>query len=328
MAKNKWAQGILDEQLMLEVAGRPSHLTMPSHVPAAAQPAEAKGAENLGPEKHAQEAKVAAAPVGATGPESAAKGAADKSGSGERDAERVRLERAIATKPTEIKNYLELAHLLDHEGHLAEAEQVLQRALAASGNDLRVQEQLEGVQVRRARQRVATAQKQASVKPSEQAEALVAQLKEELNRLELDIYERRSRRYPEDLTLQYELGVRLKRVRNYQAAAEAFEVAQGIAGREAIAQVNRGECLQQLHKYVEALTCYADAISRAEVTPARPEDGGDEVRKLALYRAGTLAAGLKDFVNAAKYLEKLISLDPGYRDAKGRLDKIRPSGHN
>ena len=41
-----------------------------------------------------------------------------------------------------------------------------------------------------------------------------------------------------------------------------------------------------------------------------------------MYRAGVLATGLKDPLRAKKWLSKLVELDPGYRDASERLDKL------
>ena len=48
-----------------------------------------------------------------------------------------------------------------------------------------------------------------------------------------------------------------------------------------------------------------------------------ELRKRALYRAGVLAAGLKDFDAAQKHLSTVAGLDFGYRDVAQRLDKLR-----
>jgi hypothetical protein len=44
---------------------------------------------------------------------------------------------------------------------------------------------------------------------------------------------------------------------------------------------------------------------------------------LALYRGGVLAAALKKFENAEKYLTELVEKVPDYKDAAARLDKVR-----
>ena len=53
-----------------------------------------------------------------------------------------------------------------------------------------------------------------------------------------------------------------------------------------------------------------------------------ELRKRALYRAGVLAAGLKDLDAAQKHLSAVAGLDYGYRDVAQRLDKLRSTKHN
>jgi tetratricopeptide (TPR) repeat protein len=61
------------------------------------------------------------------------------------------LKQAIRDNPAAVDSYLELADLLEREGTIAEAEQVLVKALAASGNEIRVREHVEDRQLRWAR---------------------------------------------------------------------------------------------------------------------------------------------------------------------------------
>ena len=52
------------------------------------------------------------------------------------------------------------------------------------------------------------------------------------------------------------------------------------------------------------------------------EDREVELRKRALYRAGILAAALKDKDGAVKFLSNLAEIDFGYRDVAERLKKL------
>jgi hypothetical protein len=47
-----------------------------------------------------------------------------------------------------------------------------------------------------------------------------------------------------------------------------------------------------------------------------------DTKKLALYRAGVLAAELGDRDRAEKHLTQLAAIDFGYRDVADRLDKL------
>ena len=55
---------------------------------------------------------------------------------------------------------------------------------------------------------------------------------------------------------------------------------------------------------------------------AASDDSQPETKKLALYRAGVLAAELNDREKAEKYLTQLAAIDFGYRDVADRLDKL------
>ena len=87
-----------------------------------------------------------------------ASGTTDKTDSGREQA----LLDAIAAHPAELGNYVELAELFTAQGRLREAEEVLARALAASGGgDLTIRERLEEAHLRRAHQQVLVAQRRA-----------------------------------------------------------------------------------------------------------------------------------------------------------------------
>ncbi len=226
------------------------------------------------------------------------------------------LESQIVLRPEDVENYLQLADLHDREGHYREAEQVLRRALPVSGGDLAVRERLEKAQIRRSKAFLAQAERQCKEDPGEESAQKLERQRRQHNRLELDVYTHRSQRYPEDLALQYEVGVRLKRAGNFAAAVAYFEKAQDDDRCRAPASLAEGECLQQIRQYKASLAAYQKAATAAE------SDEFSEVRKLALYRAGVLATGLKDHERAKSCLQKLLKIDANYRDAAARLDKL------
>lgn len=230
------------------------------------------------------------------------------------------LQAAIAEDPTEVDHYVELAKLQDADGKWLEAETTLQRALSVSGGNLKVRELLETAQVRRKRAQLDVAKQRVATDNNEESKGLVRRIKDELNRLELEIYDARAQRYPDDLAIKHELATRLKRVGNYAEASKYYETVQADDQRGPAAMLNRGECFQHMRQYLDALKNYTQA---AKAAVGRQPD----VEKLALYRAGVLAIGLKDAGKAREYLGKLISMEPGYRDARTRLDKLSEMGN-
>ena len=227
------------------------------------------------------------------------------------------LEQALAADPTQIDHYLTLAELQAKQDDLKNAEATLRRALAASGNENRVREELENIQIRRAKGQLNEAESQARAAPSEAASQLVHKLKQDMNRLELAVFTSRVERYPDQLAYQYELAVRLKRAGSYAEAAKHFEAVLAEAAYQAAAALQQGECLQQLRKYQEAQSRYLQARKWAKQSHKR------DLLKLSLYRAGILAGGLKSWDQARALFEELIAIEPSYRDARARLDKLQ-----
>ncbi len=227
------------------------------------------------------------------------------------------LERALQKDPSDVDCYVRLAELYTAEHRYRDAYQTLKRGQeAAGGNDLRIQSHLEDAQIRMVRSQLTIAEKRAASEPTPEAADLVRRFRAELNRQELAVYTVRSERFPQDLSVRFELGVRLRREGNYREAIAAFDAARGDRTQRALATLEMGECYQQLKQYVNALKCYQSAATESEA-------GGD-VQKLALYRGGVLASALKNLPTARSLLGQLVEMDPGFRDAGPRLDKLRP----
>lgn len=226
------------------------------------------------------------------------------------------LERAIVADPANTKNYLALADWHEKSSDWQEAERVLRRAVQVAGNDLVVRERLEETQLRIAHRQLAVAQRRAGETNDESARQLAEQLQQDINRQELAMYESRCRRYPDKLALHYELAVRLKRAHVFEEAAKEFQTATAVPSLAAAATVHLGECQQQLRQYQPALESYLKGKKLAEA------DGATETVKLALFRAGVLAAAMKQAELARQCLSELVALDANYRDARSRLDKL------
>lgn len=226
-----------------------------------------------------------------------------------------RLERAIKKDPTDIDRYIELADIHLRDEHLDAAEEVLTRAVEASGGDLKIREQLEDVQLKRARQQLAIAEKQAREQRTEQAVNLYNQLKSDVNNQEMLVYQHRCDRYPTNTGFRFELAVRLQRAKKYNDAIKMLQDIRGDLKRKADVFYCLGECFAAIKQYRLAL---ANFDSAAEEFHDRDVDK----RKRSLYNAGQLAVHLKDLDAAEKHFSKLAAMDFGYKDVSQWLDKI------
>lgn len=226
-----------------------------------------------------------------------------------------KLQKEIDRHPEEVSNYMGLADLYAQHDQWEEAEKLLETAMKVSGGDLTVRERLEDVQLARGRQRQKIAERRAKEEQTEQAFALVKKIKTEMNHVELTIYAARCDRHPENVALRYELGLRLKRVGKFNDAIQNFQVARRDAKRKALVHLELGECFQYIRQFKLAMVNYKSAVETSSEREA-------ETQKLALYRAGVLAMGLKEWNDAERYLTELASLDFGYKDVAERLDKL------
>jgi tetratricopeptide (TPR) repeat protein len=195
------------------------------------------------------------------------------------------------------------------------SETVLPSALHASGSSLDIRERLEDTQLRRGRAQLAIAEQRAASEATIEAAELAKKMRHELNRLETDVYRSRAERYPTNLELKYELGLRLKRGGQFVEAIQFFQLARADSKLAADVYLELGECFYHIKQYKLALSSYGTAV---ESSPERDV----EKRKLALYRCGTLAYVMKDLDLAEKHLTDVAGLDPDFKDVAKWLDKI------
>jgi tetratricopeptide (TPR) repeat protein len=164
-------------------------------------------------------------------------------------------------------------------------------------------------------QQVLVAARRAEQEKTEEAAELAKRMAAQGNQVELEIYAARSARDPNNLLLQFELGMRFKRAGKYREAIQAFQAAREDVRHRAETQLQLGESFQHIRQFKLALSSYEAAIEAADTMQP-------EVKKLALYRAGVLSAEFKDVDRAEKYLTELAAIDFGYRDVADRLDKL------
>lgn len=224
--------------------------------------------------------------------------------------------RAIEASPAVVANYLELAEQFTAQNRLRETTEILTKALAASGGgDLNIRERLEDAHLRRAQNQVIVAQRRAEQEKTEEAADLARRMTAQANQAELEVYAARAARNPGNSLLQYELALRCKKAGKFKEAIQAFQTARDDIRRKAQVELHLGESFQHIRQFKLALSSYEAAIEASDDMQA-------DTRKLALYRAGILAAELGDLERAEKHLTRLAAIDFGYRDVADRLDKL------
>jgi tetratricopeptide (TPR) repeat protein len=227
-----------------------------------------------------------------------------------------RFQKAIERDPADVQAYFKLADLYVHQQRFDEAERVLEKALQASGGgDLSARERLEQVLMRRARQQQAIAEQSYEQDPNEDTQQLAAQMRARANQIELETYAAKSQRDPHNMRLKIELALRLKKAGKPKEAIPLLQAARNDPQRRTQVLVELGECFQKIEQYKLALGSYEQALETCE-------EPDSDIRRLALYRAGVLATGMREYDRAERHLTDLAGLDFGYRDVADRLDKV------
>lgn len=227
------------------------------------------------------------------------------------------LRAAIEAAPEDPAAYAKLADLYAEQARLQDAERLLRKALTVGGgSDLLILEKLEDVHLLRMRERARVGEQRAVRQASAVAQKQAEEMMREANEAEATVFGARAERAPDDPKLQYEYGLRLKRIGKHREAIPPLQAARADRKRLAEAELLLGECFQHIDQHSLAIRSYEAAIG------ACPADEWTDLRKLALYRAGVLAMGLRDLDRAEGHLADLASADFGYRDVSERLDKL------
>jgi len=112
---------------------------------------------------------------------------------------------------------------------------------------------------------------------------------------------------------------------NFSGAIQRLEEAGRLRPEEPSILVELGECWQHLRQFDKAFDYYRQAIASCEQAAANGQALSAGVLTLAHYRAAVLLAAKGMNSQAEQHLAAAVALDPAFKDARERLDKLRTS---
>jgi tetratricopeptide (TPR) repeat protein len=164
--------------------------------------------------------------------------------------------------------------------------------------------------------RIETEAKQQAEKTNSPADRQRAeQAKREIDEKELELYRKRVERYPNNLQYRAQFADRLKKHGMYNEAIAEYQTARNDPKYRGLCLLALGQCFQKIKKYQLAMKHYEEAIEEIA-------DRDVDNKKKALYLAGRLAAAMKNFEAARRYLNTLAGMDFSYKDVSQLLDKL------
>ncbi len=224
------------------------------------------------------------------------------------------LEAELRTNPGNRDKCIQLCEMYAAANRLEEAEQLLTRAVAAN-DDPELRERLLDVQLRSLRLRLKQLEEQLQQQHSEQLQQQVTEVRRKMLAKDVELYKHRAERFPTNSAIRFDLALRYKAAGQFSEAIAEFQHARNDSRRRGLCLLELGECFQHIKQYRLAMNHYEQAIEEI------PERDAENV-KLALYRAGRLAVGLRDLEKADKYLTRLAGIDYAFRDVPRLLEKL------
>lgn len=219
----------------------------------------------------------------------------------------------IEAHPERVGPYLELSDHYRMQGRLDEAEKVLSKGLKAIPDDSVLEMARAEVQISRLHKAIEAWGARAAKNPDDlDARGKHEKLRAMLNDYEVKEFRRRAALRPDDLSLQLQLGIRLARVGQHDAAIAAFQQARSSPELRVQALLQAGISFEANGSLKLAERHYSDAQKIA--------DPADMPTLLELnYRLGRVSEAQGDARKAEEYYNEVAAHDYGYLDVARRL---------
>jgi tetratricopeptide (TPR) repeat protein len=226
------------------------------------------------------------------------------------DSIRARIERD-STNPLP---YLQLAAVYRRVDLRDDALAVLSEALVPTGNCFEIATEIADLEMEPFRNNLAVLERKIAAAPAdEELRRLRVQLLREVNSRELNLFRQKAERYPTEMSHRLELGIRLLRAGQHDAAIIELQAARADPRQRWRALLFLGHCFKNRKNWRLAERNYEEAL---QSLPATEEAS----RKELIFTLATGAAEAGDLSKAIELGYELANLDFGYRDIGRLLD--------
>ncbi len=227
--------------------------------------------------------------------------------------------RKIAENPTLPANIFELADALsDLEEEKAENDAIsLLENTYKTSSDYSFARRAGELRIKQLRRKIREAKAALEANPDDsQAKALLEQLSEQLQTLELEHYRLCVQNYPTDLRAKFEYALRLVSNEQYNEAIPLLQEAQRDPRRKIAAMNKVGLCFAMKGWLDDAIDVYNKAINSYEIKD-------NAVAKELRYNLGRAYEQQGDADKALDVYRKIAQFDFAYKDVSERVDRLR-----
>jgi tetratricopeptide (TPR) repeat protein len=221
----------------------------------------------------------------------------------------------LETDKTNVNAYLQLAAVYRRVGLLDRARAVLNEGLDPTGNAFELTMELGDLDIEPFRQNLAITEEKLRESPDdEELRRVRLRLRKEVNARELDLFRAKADRFPTELGLRFEVGVRLLRARQYDEAIQMLQTSRSDPRFRWQSMLWLGHCFKARNNWRLAQRNFEDALQNLPV-------GEMAARKDLLFLLAQGFADEGDLTRAIDMGHELANLDFTYRDIGRLLDE-------
>jgi tetratricopeptide (TPR) repeat protein len=221
----------------------------------------------------------------------------------------------IAKEPTNATGYLQLASAYRKANLLDKAREVLEEGLGPTGQNFEISLELLDVEIEPFRRNLAITEEKLKAQPEdEELRKIRMRLLKEINTREMDLFRKKADRYPTEMVHRLELGIRLVRAGQNDAAIVELQAARSDPRQRWRALLYLGYCFKNRNNWRLAQRNFEEAMQNLP-------PGEDTSRKELLYQLAQGSAESGDLSRAIELAYELANLDFGYRDIGRLLDE-------
>jgi tetratricopeptide (TPR) repeat protein len=221
----------------------------------------------------------------------------------------------LESNRTNVNGYLQLAAVYRRVGLLDKARAVLNEGLGPTGNAFELATELADLDIEPFRQNLRiTEDKLRDVPDNEELRRIRVRLRKEINTRELELYRQKADRFPTELGLRFEVGVRLLRAGQLDEAIQMLQTSRSDPRFRWQSMLWLGHCFKARKNWRLAQRNFEEALHNL---PA----GETAARKDLLFLLAQGFADEGDFARAVDTGSELANLDFTYRDIGRLLDE-------
>lgn len=221
----------------------------------------------------------------------------------------------LATDPTNVNAYLQLAALYRRVNLLEQARKVLTEGLEPTANAFEIALELADLDIEPFRQNLlVTEDKLRDTPDDDELRRIRIRLRKEINTRELDFFRQKADRFPTELGLRYEVGVRLVRAGAIDEAIQMLQTSRSDPRFRWQSMLWLGHCFKARNNWRLAQRNFEEALQNLPV-------GENAARKDLLFLLAQGFADEGDLTRAVDTGHELANLDFTYRDIGRLLDE-------